>query len=90
MSDLRSRAERRVDQKIKFYRNFYSYIIVNAILAVINYLFTPEYWWVLFVVFFWGIGVLFDFLKAFILFEKFDSEQYREQKINEEMEKMRK
>lgn len=89
MNALRNRAERKVDLKIKFYINLCSYIIVNSILAVINYLYTPQYWWVAFVVFFWGIGILFNFLKVFLIFDKFDSEGYRERKINEEIEKMR-
>lgn len=89
MNDLRARAEKRADAKIKFYKNFYAYVIVNAILAVVNWIFTPEFWWVLFPVFFWGIGVFVDFLKAFVFTDKFDSEEYREKKIQEEMEKLR-
>ena len=49
----------------------------------------PDFWWVLFPVFFWGIGVLVDFLKAFVFNDKFDTEDYRERKIQEEMEKLR-
>ncbi len=86
---LRLRAEERVDKKIKFYRNLQAYIIVNALLAVINALFSPEFWWVLFPVFFWGIGVLVDFLKAFVFIDNFDSDDYRERKIQEEMDKLR-
>ncbi|WP_458453428.1 2TM domain-containing protein [Methanobrevibacter sp.] len=89
MSDVRAIAEKRVERKIKFKRNLYSYIFVNIILAVINFIFTPEYWWVLWVMFFWGIGVLINFLNAYVLFDKFDSEEYRERKIQEEMEKLR-
>lgn len=89
MSDIREIAEKRVERKIKFKRNLYSYIFVNIILAVINFIFTPEYWWVLWVMFFWGIGVLINFLNAYVLFDKFDSEEYRERKIQEEMEKLR-
>ncbi|MBE6490173.1 MAG: 2TM domain-containing protein [Methanobrevibacter sp.] len=89
MSDLRQRAEKRVDAKIKFYKNFTAYVAVNAILAVINWIVTPEFWWVMFPVFFWGIGVFVDFLKAFVLTDKFESEDYRERKIQEEMEKLR-
>jgi len=89
MSDLRVIAERRADAKIKFYRNLCSYIIVNAMLAVINWYATPDYWWVLFPIFFWGIGVFISFLKAFVLMDKFDSVEYREQKIQKEMEKLR-
>ena len=91
MSDsLRRLAEERADAKIHFYKNLKAYVIVNAILAVINYICTPDFWWVLFPVFFWGIGVLVDFLRAFVFMDKFDTEAYREQKIEEEMEKLRK
>ncbi len=86
---LRSRAEERVDKKIKFYRNLQAYVIVNALLAIINALFSPEFWWVMFPVFFWGIGVIVDFLRAFVFIDTFDSEDYRERKIQEEMEKLR-
>lgn len=89
MSNLRLRAEERVDNKIKFYRSFTIYVIVNAFLAVINWIFTPQFWWVLFPVFFWGIGVFVKFLNAFVFISKFDSEDYRERKIQEEMEKLR-
>ena len=88
MSDIRSIAEERVNNKIKFYRNFMVYVIVNAMLAIINWYCTPEFWWVAFPLFFWGIGVLKDFLIAFV-FVNLDSESYRERKIQEEMEKLR-
>lgn len=88
MSDnLYKRAEEIVEKKIKFYRNLQAYIIVNAFLAVINWFFTPEFWWVLFPVFFWGIGVFKDFLMAFVFVDKF-SDDYRERKIQEEMLKL--
>lgn len=91
MSDnIRVVAEKKADAKIEFYKNFISYVVVNAILAVINFLFTPDIWWVLFPLFIWGIGVLFDFLKAFVLYGRFDGEEYRERKIEQEMEKLRK
>ena len=49
---LRLRAEERVERKIKFYKNLQAYIVVNAFLAVINWLFIPEFWWVAFPLFF--------------------------------------
>lgn len=88
-NSLRQRAEERVNLKIKFYRNLKVYIIVNIILFFINWLCSPSFWWVMFPVFFWGIGVLADFLKAFVFIDSFDSESYRERKIQEEMEKLR-
>ena len=87
--NLRTRAEKRVNFKIKFYRNLKAYIITNMMLAIINGLFTPEFWWVMFPLFFWGIGVIADFLKAYVFIDDFDSESYRERKIQEEMEKLR-
>ncbi|WP_296786865.1 2TM domain-containing protein [uncultured Methanobrevibacter sp.] len=88
MSDnLYKRAEEIVEKKIKFYKNLQAYIIVNAFLAIINWFFTPEFWWVLFPVFFWGIGVFKDFLMAFVFVDKF-SDNYRERKIQEEMMKL--
>lgn len=88
MSDsLRSRAEERVDAKIRFYVDFIIYVIVNSILFVINWLYTPEFWWVAFPLFFWGIGVFVKFLKAFVFVDKFN-EDYKERKIQEEMEKL--
>lgn len=87
--NLRARAEERVNLKIKFYKNLKAYIVVNAILAIINGLFSSEFWWVMFPVFFWGIDVIVDFLKAYVFIDDFDSESYRECKIQEEMEKLR-
>ena len=86
--NLRAIAEKRVDKKIRFFKNLKAYLIVNAILAIINFLFSPSFWWVLFPVFFWGIGVLADFLKAFVFVDTFDSIEYRERKIQEEMKKL--
>lgn len=88
MSDnLYRRAEEIVDKKIKFYKNLQVYIVVNAFLAIINWFFSPEFWWVLFPVFFWGIGVFKDFLIAFVFVDRF-SDDYRERKIQEEMLKL--
>ena len=82
------RAAEKIDRKLRFYRNLMSYIIVNAFLLLINAIFTPEFWWVMFPAFFWGIGVVVDFLKAFVFVNMY-AEDYRERKIAEELEKMK-
>ena len=51
-------------------------------------MYTPNEWWVLWIIFFWGIGVLFNYLRVFILYEKFD-ELYKDNMIEKEMQKMR-
>ena len=87
--NLYSLAEKRVDEKIGFYRHLYSYIVVNVILAVINLLFFKGDWWFLWVSFFWGIGLVAHFIKTFIVFDHFDK-KHRDGMIEKEMEKMRK
>ncbi|MCR5026353.1 MAG: 2TM domain-containing protein [Methanobrevibacter sp.] len=82
------RAAERVDRKLKFYRSLISYIIVNAFLFAINYIFTPSFWWVMFPIFFWGIGLVVNFFKTFVFID-FYGEEYRQRKIAEEMEKMK-
>ena len=88
-SDLYKRAEKRVDEKMGFYRHLYSFVAVNILLAVINLVFSPEDWWFMWVTLFWGIGLLIHFVKTFIVFDRFD-EKYRDQMIEKEMEKMKK
>ena len=89
MRDIRKLAEKRADAKIGFYKKVMVYIAVNAFLAIINAVYTPQYLWVLFPVFLWGFGILIEFLKAFVFPDTFGTENYREQKIREEMEKLR-
>lgn len=88
-SELYNRAEKRVDEKIGFYRHLYSFIVVNVILIVINILFSKGEWWFYWVTFFWGIGLVSHFIKTFIVFDKFDG-KHRESMIEKEMEKMKK
>jgi hypothetical protein len=80
--DLREMAEMRVDAKIRFRENLFKYLIVNTIIAVICHVFLHSYWLLAFVMFFWGIGVLDDFFKAYSL------DGYREKMIEEEISKM--
>ena len=80
--DLRCIAEKRVDAKIKFQENLYKYLIVNTIIAIICHIFLHSYWLLACVMFFWGIGVLDDFFKAYSL------NNYREEMIQREISKM--
>ncbi len=85
--NLYNKAEKKVHEKISFYHHLFSYVVVISILFIINYLFTPNEWWFYWVALFWGIGVLFNYLKVFIIYDKFD-ELYRDNMIEKEMEKM--
>jgi len=52
--------------KVSFIRHFITYIFVLIVLAVINNVTSRAYQWWLWVALFWGIGVFFNFLSAFI------------------------
>lgn len=86
---LYDRAEKKVDEKIKFYRHIFSYVLVNVLLCVVNYVCTPNDWWVQWVIIFWGIGLLINCLKVYVLYDLFDN-LYRDNMIEKEMAKMRK
>jgi hypothetical protein len=82
---LYHRAERRVDEKIKFYNKVFRYIFINSILFIVNLIFTPGIWWCSAVILFWGIGILVRFVNVFILYNHFD-EGYRDMMIEKEMD----
>lgn len=84
---LYNRAEKKVDEKIKFYRHLFSYVVVNLLLCVVNYVCTPNDWWVQWVTFFWAIGLLVNFLKVYVIYDMFD-DLYRDKMIEKEMSKM--
>ncbi len=83
------RAEKIADGKIKFYYHLCSYIVVNIILIIVNVVTTYGYWWFYWVTIFWGIAILVQFLKAFVLNSKMNGD-YRDSLIEKEMEKMKK
>lgn len=76
------KAEKRVDAKIKFQENLFKYLIVNIILVVVCNVFLHSYWLLIFVMFFWGLGVLDDFFKAYSICN------YRDAMIEKELSKM--
>ena len=80
--DLREKAEKRVDAKIRFQENLYKYLITNIVIAIVCFVFLQSFWLLAFVMFFWGIKVLDDFLKAYPL------NNYREELIEKELSKM--
>lgn len=82
---LYHKAERRVDEKIKFYNKVFRYIFINSILFIVNLIFTPGIWWCSAVMLFWGIGIMVRFVNVFILYAHFD-EDYRERMIEKEMD----
>jgi transcriptional regulator with XRE-family HTH domain len=67
-------------RKLKgFYIHLAQYVLVVALLAVINALTTPNHWWVQWVIMGWGIGVFFHWLQISERFGLFGSKWEKEQ-----------
>jgi len=67
-------------RKLKgFYIHLAQYVLVVALLAVINALTTPNHWWVQWVIMGWGVGVFFHWLQISERFSLFGSKWEKEQ-----------
>lgn len=47
-----------------------SYIVVNAFLTFVNFMTNPNYWWVLWVMGGWGIGLALDLINKWYKLEE--------------------
>lgn len=83
------KAQKRADEKISFLKHLYSYLTVNVILFVVNFLTSPNEWWFLWVAFFWGIGLISHFIRVYVIDEKV-FQGYREKIVEKEMDNIRK
>ena len=82
--ELYEKAKKRVEAKLGFYIHLVVYILVNALLIIINMRFSPEYSWFIWPLIGWGIGLLFHGMRVFA----FTGEQaYKEKMIEKEMKK---
>ncbi|MFD6441206.1 2TM domain-containing protein [Peribacillus sp. NPDC060186] len=82
------RAKRRVENLKAFYIHLTVYFLVNVMLFVINLITDTSYWWFLYPLGGWGIGVLIHCISTFAQ-GNFGSE-WEERKIKEFMEKDKK
>jgi hypothetical protein len=82
-------ARKKVRRKRKFYSHLLSYLAVGVFLTFVNWFTRPGHWWVQWVWIGWGIGIFFHAISLYrrnILF----GDDWEEQKIKEEMEKIKK
>ena len=77
-------AKKRVQEIKGFYSHLVTYILVNAVLVVINLLTSPEYLWFIWPIIGWGVGLV---IHAFTVFSSFWGKSWEERKIKEIMEK---
>ena len=76
-------AKKRVEEIKGFYFHHISYIIVNAVLVVINLLMSPEYLWFIWPIIGWGVALL---IHAFTVFGNVMGKSWEERKIKDIME----
>jgi hypothetical protein len=68
----------------EFYGHLLSFIVTISILTVINLFVSPEYLWVLWCVFGWGIGIVTHAIQAFEVFSLF-SPQWEKKQIEKRL-----
>lgn len=57
--DLRARAVERLERKHEFYSHLYAFVLVNAVLVAIWAVTGAGYFWPVFPMLGWGVGLLF-------------------------------
>jgi hypothetical protein len=63
--DLRRRARERVEAKSSFRTNLFAWIVVNAMLVVFWFIGDTGFFWPIFPMLGWGIGLLFHWRSAY-------------------------
>ena len=83
--ELRRLAIRRADMKLAFRSHLFAYVLVNAGLVAINLITSPGYFWAIWAMLGWGLGLLAQGITVYM-----DGESMRDRLIEQEMEKLRK
>jgi hypothetical protein len=83
--ELRRLAIRRADMKLAFRSHLFAYVLVNAGLVGINIITSPDYWWFVWPMLGWGLGLAAHGVTVYM-----DGESMRDRLIEQELEKLRK
>ena len=83
--ELRRLAIRRADMKLAFRSHLFAYVLVNAGLVGINLITSPDYYWFVWPMLGWGLGLLAHGVTVYM-----DGESMRDRLIEQEFEKLRK
>lgn len=83
-SDLRRQAERRADVKLAFKVHLLAYLLVNAGLVAINLATSPGYFWAVWPIIGWGLG-----LAAHAIATYHFGGDVRERAVEEELRRLR-
>ena len=83
------KAKARAGQLRAFYTNLITYVLINIVLFIINWVTTPGYWWFYWVTIFWGIAVLIHGVTVFTMKGNLLGEEWEEKKAKEIEEKQK-
>lgn len=72
------RAAKRVKELKEFYGNLTSFCLVIPFLAALNLLTAPGYWWFLWPMLGWGIGITFHAVNTFGIGKNWEENKIRE------------
>ena len=78
-------ARKRVRERKRFYKHLFSWFIMSVFFVFMN-LFTSDYFWAIFPILGWGIGVAFHGMRVFAMDY---GEDWEERQIEKEMERMK-
>ena len=77
-------AEKKVEARMGFYTHLVVYLVVNTMLTILNLTVAGDYFWAMWPMIGWGIGVILHGLSTFV----FDSQSsLKERLIEKEMQK---
>jgi len=83
-----NQALKRVRVRKGFYINLINYVIINIVLAVINFITNPDHLWFYWVTIGWGIGIIFHAFSVFGVGGYF-GDDWEKRKTQELLEKER-
>jgi hypothetical protein len=77
------KARKRAEEKLEFFTHLTTYIVVNAILLIINLVTSPGYYWFYWPLLGWGIGITLHGMNVFVYGE---GSSLKDRMIRKEME----
>jgi glucan phosphoethanolaminetransferase (alkaline phosphatase superfamily) len=84
------KAKKRVKAKKEFYQHLMSFTIVNFFLFALNLITSPSYFWFIFPLLGWGVGLAFHYVDVFGI-PGFDilSKEWEDKALDRELRKMK-
>ena len=90
MEDIVREAKKRVNEKKGFYWHMFIFVITMLFIIVMNLTLTPHFWWFLFALGGWGIGILIHYVVVFgIPGSKVLSRNWEKQQLEKEILQIR-